>query len=334
MLRLRDRVVIMLLFDQIVQEEQVAMAWQLWRDMTKEGVKEPLWRVLTLFSEVDSEMVYAEAARVYGFEEARVPRSRAVGLIQDLHRRMDEEVWAQMVDLRLLPINQMEQPHSHRQRTVYATHDPARHEVQDLLRTIETEGYELRYVKETILIDLLAKAFPHEKRYQQLQAGGTTLPSDIGEYLEVSVPVGEVHVFSEGGDDEPEREMVARESDDRPSPPAGGSLIERFEDVLERAVQKHATDICLLPNAEGHVEIYFQIHKQLKRWKVIQDVTADAMLSVVKREILGLRSGQTKQTQKRVIRRWIEGEPIRFRVTALPPSDDLHSESIVIRVLQ
>ena len=58
------------------------------------------------------------------------------------------------------------------------------------------------------------------------------------------------------------------------------------------------------------------------------------MLSVVKREILGLRSGQTKQTQKRVIRRWIEGEPIRFRVTALPPSDDLHSESIVIRVLQ
>jgi hypothetical protein len=335
MLRLRDRVAIMLLFDQIVQEEQVAMAWQLWRDMRQEGVKEPLWRVLTLFSEVDTEMVYAEAARVYGFEEARVPRSRAISLIQETHRRVDEEAWNQMVDLRLLPINQMEQPHSHRQRTVYATHDPARHEVQDLLRTIETEGYELRYVKETLLIDLLAKAFPNQKQYHQLKAGGTTLPSDIGDYLEVSVPVGEVHVFSEGDDDErAERRATAQASPDRPSVSSGGSLIERFEDVLERAVQKHATDICLLPNAEGHVEIYFQVHKQLKRWKVIQDVTADAMLSVVKREILGLRSGQTKQTQKRVIRRWIEGEPVRFRVTALPPSDDLHSESIVIRVLQ
>jgi type II secretory ATPase GspE/PulE/Tfp pilus assembly ATPase PilB-like protein len=333
MLALRDRVVIMLLFDQIVQEEQVAMAWNLWHDMMEEGVKEPLWRILTIFPDVDAEMVYAEAARVYGFEEARVSRSRAIGLIQDVERRVDEGVWNQMVELRLVPINRVEQPHSHRQRTVYATHDPARHEVQRLLRTVENDGYELRYVPEAMLLELLVQAFPRSQRYQQLQAGQPSLPADVGDYLEVSVPAEEVHVFSEGASSE-EEAATTDTSTRQAASTAGGSLIGRFEDVLEQAIQRHATDICLLPNAEGQVEVYFQVHKQLKRWKVFQDVSASALLSVVKREILGLRSAESKQTHKRVIRRWIQGTPVRFRVTALPPSDDLHSESIVIRILQ
>ena len=50
-LALRDRVVIMLLFDQVVREDQVEQAWQLWQQMGREGAKEPLWRVLMPFFE-------------------------------------------------------------------------------------------------------------------------------------------------------------------------------------------------------------------------------------------------------------------------------------------
>lgn len=327
-LAIRDRVVIMLLFDQIVQEEHVEKAWQLWHEMAEEGVKEPLWRVLTLFPEVDSEMVYAEAARVYGFEEARVTRGTAVSLIQQAHRRFDEETWKKMVDLRLLPIREIEQRHSHHQRTVYATHDPARNDVQELLRTTEEVGYELRYVHEALLLDLLAEAFPGERRYQQLRTAASALPSDVGNHLELSVSVGEEHIFSEGG-----TASTAGATSSKLQDGVQGSLIESFENVLIEAVERHATDICLLPNAQGHMEVYFQVHKQLKRWKVIDDVSANALLSVIKREILGIR-GENKSTKKHVIRRWIQDEPVQFRVTALPPGDDLHSESIVIRVLQ
>lgn len=327
MVNVRDRVTIMLVFDQIVTEEQVAMAWQVKEKMEQEGIREPLWRVLTAFPDVDSEMVFAEAARVYGFEEARVSRRKAVQEIQRARQQLTPDVWEHLVELRLFPIADVEQLHRGRMRTVYATHDPTRHEVQAQLRELESTGYELRYCPEAQLLDLLVEAFPQNDHYHNMRAGAPKLPGKLNDYLSAALAVREEHVFTDGGGVEVRSVKPLGEQE-------RSNLINLFEDVLVEAVQNRASDICLLPNAEGKIEIYLQVRKQLKRWKVVEAADANTLLTLIKRDIVRFDNDRRDQTQKRLIQRWINDELIRFRVAALPASQDLHSESIVIRVLR
>ncbi len=325
MVKVRDRVAIMLVFDQIVTEEQVSMAWQVKEKLQKEGIKEPLWRVLTAFPDVNSEMVFAEAARVYGFEEARISRRKAVQEFQYARQHLDADVWERMVELRLFPVADVEQQHTNRMRTVYASHDPTRHEVQGLLRELEDTGFELRYCPEARLLDILVEAFPQNDQYHNMRAGAPKLPGKLNDFLTAALATREEHVFADGAEVKPAGPLGEQER---------SSLINLFEDVLVEAVQNRASDICLLPNAEGKIEIYLQIRKQLKRWKVVDAIDANTLLTLIKRDIVRFDNDRRDQTQKRLIQRWINDELVRFRVAALPASQDLHSESIVIRVLR
>lgn len=326
MVNLRDRVVIMLLFDQIVTEDQVALAWQVWRQMQLEGIREPLWRVLTAFPDVNGELIFAEAARVYGFEEVRLSRRKVVMEMQRAKQELPPAVWERMVQLRLFPVASTELPQTNQQRLVYATHDPARSDVQEMLKAQEEGTYELRYASEAKLLALLVEAFPRNARYAELQPGEPLADTGLERRVEQIAPAAETHTFAEA-DEETGVLRIDGELDRT-------KLINIFEDVLVEAVRSHASDICLLPNAAGRVEIYFQVRKQLKRWRVVEAVDAATLLSLIKRDIVKFELDAQDQTQKRLIQRWIDDHLIRFRVAALPASQDLHSESIVIRVLR
>ena len=65
-IKLRDRVVIKLLFDQVVRIEQVHEAWETWREREIAGHPEDLWRVLAEDPAMDREKIFTEAATVYG----------------------------------------------------------------------------------------------------------------------------------------------------------------------------------------------------------------------------------------------------------------------------
>ncbi|HMB90768.1 MAG TPA: hypothetical protein VKP65_07970, partial [Rhodothermales bacterium] len=52
---LRDRVVIKLLFEQVIQIEQVEAAWHRWKALQREGKSEELWRVLAAESEINQD---------------------------------------------------------------------------------------------------------------------------------------------------------------------------------------------------------------------------------------------------------------------------------------
>ena len=73
-LDLRDRVVIMALFYEIVQIEHVAQAWRRWKTMQRKGSDEALWRVLVRNPEVNCEAIFEVAAQIYSFEEADINR--------------------------------------------------------------------------------------------------------------------------------------------------------------------------------------------------------------------------------------------------------------------
>lgn len=325
LVKLRDRVVIMLLFDQIVQEDQVALAWELWRQMDAKGHKEPLWRVLAAFPDMDRELIFAEAARVYGFEEARISHTKARAHIEGIKQRIDPVLWEKMVNLRVMPIGEMEQAHSSRQRTVFVTHDPTHPDVQKLMQHFNVNGYELRYATEALILELLVETFPHNKEYSKLVAGKNQSQSAMQAYLQLEAAAGDVHVVFEGYAKPPKKQ---NEELDR------SSLLGLFENVLEEAVREQASDICMLPNADGKVEIYLQVKRQLKRLPLGGKAEPEALMSMIKREIIRFDLTKRGEVQKRLIQRWINDELVRFRVTALPAGQDLHAECIVIRVLR
>jgi type IV pilus assembly protein PilB len=306
-LELRDRVVIMLLFDQVVYEEQVALAWQLWQQMGQEGVKEPLWRVLTLFPEIDRELVYAEAARVYGFETARISRSRAIGLIHRVEEQVTASQWDQLVELRVIPVTESEQVHTHRARLVFATQDPTRPDVHRLLPTLDLGGFELRYAPEQEIAALLIEAFP--QRYKHLRG-----LSGISKDFLANVVIDNV-----------EAELVEIPSDD--------AVLDLFDEVLAEAIHKGATDLCLMPTPTDEMEVYLQFDDILKCERVIDDISAQDIIGVIRRVVIQDHGFEDGRIHKAQIERQIDGDPLHFRVSAVPPSDEVPSECIVVRVL-
>lgn len=306
-LELRDRVVIMLLFDQVVYEEQVELAWKLWQQMGQDGVKEPLWRVLTLFPEIDRELVYAEAARVYGFETARISRSRAIGLIHQVEQQVMASQWDQLVELRAIPITESEQAHTHRTRLVFATQDPTRPDVHRLLPTLDLGGFELRYAPEQEIVALLIEAFP--QRYKHLRG-----LSGISKDFLANVVVDSV-----------EAELVEIPSDE--------VVLDLFDEVLAEAIHKGATDLCLLPTPTDEMEVYLQRDDLLQRERVIDQVSAQDIIAVIRRGVIQDAGFDDGLIHKAQIERQIDGDLVRFRVSAVPPSDEVPSECIVVRVL-
>ena len=321
-LELRDRVVIMLLFDQVVREDQVELAWQLWQQMGREGAKEPLWRVLMLFPDLDRELVYAEAARVYGFEEARISRTKALALIKEMETLIARDLWEQMVDLRVMPVSESVQKHSHRKRIVFATPDPTRSEVHHLMPELKLDNFELRYARESEILNLLIEAFP--RRYNHLRG----LSGVTKDFLAAVYPdTEEAFAAASLGIDEP---VVVFSEESLASPNA--SSTGAFEKVLIDAVRQQATDICLLPNVHEQVDIYYQINQELKRRHVIEHIPASMFLMAIKSRVIRNEDCAQGVIQKRLIQRWVDGELVRFRISAVPASEEVQSECIVVRV--
>ncbi len=321
-LALRDRVVIMLLFDQVVREDQVEQAWQLWQQMGREGAKEPLWRVLMLFPELDRELVYAEAARVYGFEEARISRSKALALIKEMEAFITRDLWEQMVDLRVMPISQATQKHSPRKRVIFATSDPTRPEVHHLMPQFNLDGFELRYARTSEILNLLIEAFP--RRYNHLRGlSGVTKDFLAAVYPETE----EAFAESSMGIDEP---VVVSSEESLASP--GVSSVGVFEEVLVEAVRQQVTDVCLLPNVNGQVDVYYQINQELTRQRVIDHIPASMFITAIKSSVIRSEDCAKGVIQKRFIQRWVDDELVRFRISAVPASEEVHTECIVVRV--
>ncbi len=311
---LRDRVVIMLLFDQVVREEQVELAWQLWRQMSHEGAQTPFWRVLTLFPELDRELIYAEAARVYGFEEARINRQRAIVLIQQLEQRLDAHQWEQMVELRVVPMAEYDPLVTGKPRLIFAVQDPTRPEVHQLLEELDLPGFELRYASEGDILDLLVVSFPH--RYNHLM-GLSGVSKDF--LAGVHAPPAEPAPASVSTDVQP---GVVR------------TIIDLFEEVLAASVRQHATDACVLPTPDGVIEVYFQRGDTLQRWRTVGEPTADVVIRVIRKEVLGLEDCGAGRIHYRVIEREVDGTRYRFRVACVPPSAEVHAECIVVHINQ
>ncbi len=315
-LELRDRVVIMLLFKELVRVEQVEQAWVRWKKMAEAGSSEPLWRLLAQEKGVEAERVYAEAAEVYAFKRAVISTRAAATFIKDNQKHFTEGQWLMLRDNGILPVSKEAQGGRGEEKWILAANDPARPEVGRVLQKLGITSFELRYLSAAAVQEIAREAFPRKNEYMD-RVTGSSMAYDLGASFE--------------------QERTQLIDEDALEAEIGRSaLINLFEATLVEAVHQGASDIHIFPNPDRCTEIHFRVDGELKCWHVEQRVHPEAFLAVVKDNSINVDRFEKDCAQDGFIQRWIEGALIRFRVSVLPiasSNQDLRAESIVIRVL-
>ncbi|RMF62556.1 MAG: type II/IV secretion system protein, partial [Bacteroidetes bacterium] len=312
----RDRVVQQLLLKGLVSERQVRLAVEEWKRLRAEGVKTPLWRVLTSNPEVNREQIYGIAAQVYAFEEIHLHEEDTLNFLKRIRDEFDEEHWDQMIELFVLPVAQEKEPYRGELRWIFATNDPARPEVNHLVQQLGLKRFELRYAPESVIATLITEAFLGKNEFLE-RLNEDPMAYDLGMSYE----------DQEGGliDEEALEAEISR-----------SSLINLFEAALVDAVHQGASDIHIFPNADRQIEIHFRVDGELKRWHTEERIHPEAFLAVVKDNSVNVDRFDRDIAQDGFIQRWIDGALIRFRVSVLPiasAAQEIRAESIVIRVL-
>ena len=313
-LNLRDRVVIMMSFKQLVSAEKIEHVWRNWKEGGEIDAPDSLWRVLARDPEIDRDEVYACAAEIYAFDQAEVG-PEVVKFIQSLDEEFSESVWKIFADHQLVPLDRDEETET----WTFGTYDPSHKKVVRLLRGSGIKKFELVFIREKDTDLLIREGFPQYSKNEYLLRAEEGLDAfDLGTSYE------------EGG----QTGLIDQEALDAEI--GRSTLINLFEATLLEAVRRGISDVHIFPNKERQIEIHFRIDGQLELWHTERRVQAEAFLAVVKDNSINVDRFEREAAQDGFIQRFIDGTLIRFRVSVLPianANQDVRSESIVIRVL-
>ncbi|MDX1548090.1 MAG: GspE/PulE family protein [Rhodothermales bacterium] len=314
-INLDDRVVIKLLFDQVVRIEQIEAAWYRWRERQQKGHADELWRVLAEDDDLDRDKVFAEAATIYAFKPCTIPRQKILAFIQRSRDQFEKEQWEAFARLKILPVA-ASPGGGGPTHWIFATHDPVRSEINQYLRSIHLKRFDVLYAAESVIDGVIQEAILSKNEYLE-RINDEGIAFDLGLNIE-----------------EKDNEMI--DEDALVAEINRSKLINLFEAMLVEAVRRGTSDIHLFPNGRREIEIHFRVDGDLDLWHVEDRVHPEAFLAVVKDNVMNVDRFERDTAQDGFIQRTIDGTIIRFRVSILPlatAAANLRSESIVIRVL-
>ncbi|MEQ9104317.1 MAG: GspE/PulE family protein [Rhodothermales bacterium] len=311
----RDRVVVRLRRKGVLDDATLRAAWGEWQATRNKGIRVPLWRMLALSNDLDSNEVFAEAARVYAFTFAKIDEERAIAFVNAQRESFSDDAWDDMVEHYVMPVGKDRDPATGEPRWLFATHDPTRPEVHQLVQGMRLRRFEVQYAPEDVVGRLVSQTFLQRNLFlDRLEDEPATF--DMGSSFE-----------SEAGlvdEDALEAEM------------SRSRLINLFEAALIEAVKRGASDIHIYPNQDGFIEIHMRIDGELQSWHMEESVRPESFLAVVKDNATNVDRFDRDTAQDGYIQRWVDDTMIRFRVSVLPIASrqqGLHAESVVIRVL-
>jgi len=311
-LKLRDRVVIKLLFEEIVREEQVAKAWEAWRQ--KPRPKRPaLWRAVMEVPGVDANRIRESAAEAYAFEKVGLATETVREFIETVSEVFSDDDWAQLREARIVPVTYTTD--SGERVMVFGTDEPTRHNVNTVLKRVSPQRFEIKFLPTETLDQMLKHLRRQRNEYMDLVEGG-----------EVAVDLGSNFDQDSGGINQDELESQMSRS----------ALINLFEAMLVEAVRQGVSDIHILPGEQRRVEILFRRNGELQPWHTNKRIHPEAFLAVVKDNTLNVDRFERAKAQDGFIQRTVDDTIIRYRVSVLPittTDHEMHAESVVIRVL-
>lgn len=315
-INLRDRVVIKLLFDQVVRIEQVQGAWKKWRKRRQDGQADDLWRILAEDPELDREKIFAEAANIYAFKKCPISIDDMRTFLSNSWDKFEKEQWQEFAKLLVLPVAASLDGANGELQWVFVTHDPLRPTVNQFLRTLKIKRYEIYYVAESIVSEL-----SHDSVYNKNEYLERMSQDEIAYDLGTS--------FEEAKDSTVDEDLLIAEI-------SRSKLVNLFEAMLVEAVRKNVSDVHIFPTQNRKVEIHFRIDGDLQLWHVEDRIHPESFLAVIKDNVMNVDRFERDTAQDGFIQRPIDDTLIRFRVSILPLASaaaDIRSESIVIRVL-
>lgn len=311
----RDRVIARLRKNELVSDDQLQTAWIEWTRLRERNIRVPLWRLLTMDQSINTDEIYVEAASVYAFKELEIDEKETLAFIDACKDEFAEESWDSMVELFVLPVSMESGKNNRHSKWTFATHDPTRPEVHQLIQSLHLKRFELMYIPQSVVGSLISASFVNINQYL--------------EKLEDAPPVFDMGTEFNEDDDLVDRDALEAEI-------SRSRLINLFEAALVEAVTKGASDLHIFPNSDGHIEIHMRIDGELERWHLEDNVRPEAFISVVKDNSTNVDRFDRDSAQDGYIQRWVEGTLIRFRVSILPIASarqEIHAESIVIRIL-
>lgn len=159
---LNDRVVRMLLAENVVTREQIEHAWLRWLRALRDGEDYPLWRELLDEPEVDGERIYEVAAKAYAFKRIHIGLMSTLVLVERLKKRIGDAQWNLLIEHQVLPVVERGQRPDAVSRISFATFDPAHPEIRRLVASLGLP-FEMRYAPASDLLAVTAEAFPRKK---------------------------------------------------------------------------------------------------------------------------------------------------------------------------
>ena len=219
LLELRDRVVIMMSFKQLVTEAQIRKAWETWKEKG-DGKEETLWRTLAQEPDVDRDQIFACAAEVYAFDEATI-KPDTPQFVKSLEDVFSTEQWQALGSMSLVPIW-----HEGKTRTwILATFDPTNPSIKKRSKELKLKNYELRYAPEATIKEIIASSFPQNIKNEYLER--------VAEGFD-GFDLGASYEQAEGGliDEDALEAEIGR-----------STLINLFEATLLEAVRRGVSDI-------------------------------------------------------------------------------------------
>jgi len=311
-----DRVVMRLLRAGIATTDQVAHACDLFERQKEERL---LWRVLARHPKVNRDAVFAEAARTYAFPEETVdPEDINIDFVKGVIEAQTPDHQDRLLAFRLFPVRREIDAHRGVEKTVFATFDPMRPEIFELMQEAGIDHYELRYAPESVVAPLLDELFPRRNEYlDRIQADEDAQAFDFGASYEQAA--------SRLVDEDKLEAEINR-----------SALINLFEATLLEGVRKGASDIHIFPNPHRQTEFHMRIDGVLQLWHTQDKVHPESMIAVVKDRCMNVDRFDREAAQDGYIQRTIDEKLIRFRVSVLPIASANHevkAESIVIRIL-
>ena len=310
----RDRVVAHLLRSGLVEDKHVREAFNQWR---RKGEQDTLWRWLARHPDVDTDAVFAEAARIYafpsaGFGEGRPDPAFVKAFVEGLPGAQQDQLLA----FGVLPVEYETDPERRQRRLVLAAQDPGSPDVLGLVHAIGLEPFDLRYASDTVIRPLLTELFPKRNEYLE-RVQDEQWAYDLG----ATFDTGQKSLVDE---DAIEAEINR------------SGLINLFEASLVEGVRMGVSDIHIWPNADRHTEFHFRIDGELQHWHTEDKVHPEALLAVVKDKAGNVDRFERDMAQDGFIQRTVDGALIRYRVSVLPiatANREIRAESIVIRIL-
>lgn len=311
-LQLRDRVVIKLLFEEVVREEQVAEAWTGWRQKPRHQ-RPALWRAVMEVPGVDADRIRESAAEAYAFDKVALPTEKTREFIETIRETFSDEEWVQLRQNRIIPVSYGTD--AGERVLVFGTDEPTRHQVNSVLKEVSPQRFEIKFLPTATLDRMLKHVRRQRNEYMDLVEGG-----------EVAVDLGSNLDQDSGGINQDELESQMSRS----------ALINLFEAMLVEAVRQGISDIHILPGQQRQVEILFRRNGELQPWHTNKRIHPEAFLAVVKDNTLNVDRFERAKAQDGFIQRTVDDTIIRYRVSVLPittTDHEIHAESVVIRVL-